>query len=218
MIEAAGSNRKPTGDLPAGDSRHPEAESGWLVRLRERDEAAFEWLVRQHGGRLLAVARRFLRNEEDARDAVQEAFLSAYRSIRGFEAGSRLSTWLHRIAVNACLMRLRSRRRKPEDSIDELLPRFTADGHQQSHPTPGWESSVETLLAKSETRAIVRRAIDRLPEAYRTVLLLRDIEEISTEESARLLGATENAVKIRLHRARQALRGLLEPRLRELEL
>jgi len=111
-------------------------------------------------------------------------------------------------------MRLRSARRRGEESIEDLLPRFAEDGHKVNHPTPGWEGSAEELLARSETREIVRRAIDQLPETYRSVLLLRDIEELNTEEAARLLGVTENAVKIRLHRARQALRMLLEPSFR----
>jgi len=189
-------------------------EDDLVGRLQNGDEAAFEVLVRSEGGRLLSVARRFLRNEEDARDAVQEAFLSAFRSISGFAHGSRISTWLHRIVINACLMRLRSARRRGEESIEDLLPRFAEDGHKVNHPTPGWEGSAEELLARSETREIVRRAIDQLPETYRSVLLLRDIEELNTEEAARLLGVTENAVKIRLHRARQALRMLLEPSFR----
>jgi RNA polymerase sigma-70 factor (ECF subfamily) len=190
------------------------AERDLLSRLRRGDDGAFERLVREQGGRLLSVARRFLRDEEEARDAVQECFLSAYRALDRFDQASRLSTWLHRIVINACLMRLRSRRRKPEDSIEDLLPKFQDDGHQINHPTPEWEGSAETLLARSQTRSIVRQAIDRLPESYRAVLLLRDIEELSTEETAKSLGLTENAVKIRLHRARQALRGLLEPQFR----
>jgi RNA polymerase sigma-70 factor (ECF subfamily) len=83
-----------------------------------------------------------------------------------------------------------------------------------NHPNPPWEGSAEELLARSETREIVRRCIDKLPETYRSILLLRDIEELTTEEVARLLGVTENAVKIRLHRARQALRTLLDPTFR----
>ena len=191
-----------------------DRERDLLRRLKSGEELAFERLVRDQGGRLLAVARRFLRDEEEARDAGQEGFLSAWRALDRFDQGSRLSTWLHRIVVNACLMRLRTRRRRPEEPIEDFLPRFEADGHQVLHPTPEWEGSAETLLARSETRAIVREAIDRLPESYRAVLLLRDIEELSTEEAARSLGVTENAVKIRLHRARQALRGLLEPHFR----
>lgn len=190
------------------------SEQELVLLLQSGDELAFERLVREQGGRLLAVARRFLRDEEEARDAVQEGFLSAYRALDRFDQGSRLSTWLHRIVINACLMRLRSRRRRPEEPIEDFLPRFQDDGHQVRHPTPEWEGSAETLLAQSQTRAIVREAIDRLPDSYRGVLLLRDIEELSTEEAARSLGVTENAVKIRLHRARQALRGLLEPHFR----
>jgi RNA polymerase sigma-70 factor, ECF subfamily len=192
----------------------PASEGDLVTRLKSGDEEAFERLVREHGGRLLAVARRFLRDEEEARDAVQDCFLSAYRSIKNFEQGSRLSTWLHRIVINASLMRLRRRQRKPEEPIEDFLPQFQADGHQVNHPTPDWEGSAESLLARSQTRAIVRAAIERLPESYRAVLLLRDIEEMSTEEAAHSLGVTENAVKIRLHRARQALRGLLEPQFR----
>lgn len=207
---------EPAGDPAANPSPDPSAvdEEALVTRLQNGDETAFELVVRREGGRLLKVARRFLRNDDDARDAVQEAFLSAFRSIERFARGSRLSTWLHRILINACLMKLRSRRRHAEEPIEELLPNFTEAGHQVNHPTPPWEASAEELLQKSETREIVRRSIDRLPETYRSVLLLRDIEELTTEEAARLLGVTENAVKIRLHRARQALRGLLEPRFR----
>jgi RNA polymerase sigma-70 factor, ECF subfamily len=199
---------------PSGPSSTPfSGENSLVARLRAGDEAAFETLVREHGGRLLATARRFLRSEEDARDAVQEAFLSAFRALPGFAENSSLSTWLHRIVINASLMKLRSRKRKAEESIENLLPRFVSDGHQ-AEPSSAWEGSAETLLARSETRSLVRRSIDRLPETHRAVLLLRDIEELSTEECARLLGVTENAVKIRLHRARQALRGLLDPHFR----
>jgi RNA polymerase sigma-70 factor (ECF subfamily) len=204
----------PDTGLPAGARDEQGTEHDLVSRLLRGDEDAFERLVRENGGRLLAVARRFLREEEEARDAVQECFLSAFRALDRFDQGSRLSTWLHRIVINACLMRLRTRRRKPEEPIEDFLPQFQADGHQVNHPTPEWEGSAETLLEKSETRSIVREAIDRLPDSYRAVLLLRDIEELSTEEAARSLGVTANAVKIRLHRARQALRGLLEPHFR----
>lgn len=188
-------------------------ETRLVARLRRREEGAFELLVRENGARLLAVCRRFLRSEEDARDALQDAFVSAFRSLDRFEGGSRLSTWLHRICVNACLMKLRSRRRRPEEAIEDLLPKFLEDGHA-AVPSAPWEDSVEALLERAETRALVRSAIDRLPESYRTVLLLRDIEELDTEETARVLEVSSNAVKIRLHRARQALRELLDPALR----
>lgn len=188
-------------------------EAGLLERLRAGDEAAYELLVRTYSGRLLAVTRRILRSEEDARDAVQEAFVSAFRSLGRFEGEARLSTWLHRIAVNAALMRLRTRRRRPEESIDPLLPVYQEDGHHAERFT-AWAEPVDVAMQRAETRILVRRTIDHLPESYRTVLLLRDIEQLDTDETAAMLGITANAVKIRLHRARQALRTLLDPHFR----
>ncbi len=165
------------------------------------------------GGRLLAVARRMLRDEEDARDCVQEAFLQAFRSIDKFEARASLGTWLHRIVVNAALMKIRARERRPEEAIEELLPQFDADG-LRLEPEAELAVSLETQLASAETGAAVRRAIDRLPAGYRNLLLLRDIEGYDTEEAAALLGLTRGAVKTRLHRARAALKTLLEPIMR----
>src|SRR5690349_10231807 len=184
-------------------------EAALVERLRRGDGAAFEELLRAHTGRLLVVARRLLGNEEDARDAVQDAFLSAFRSIDRFDGQAALGTWLHRIAVNAALTKLRSRRRHPEKPIDDLLPTFLEDGHQ-ARPARDWPEPF-AALEREETRASVRRHIQELPDDYRTVLLLRDIEGLDTEEAARLLGLTAGAVKTRLHRARQALRTLLEP-------
>jgi RNA polymerase sigma-70 factor (ECF subfamily) len=175
-------------------------------RLQRGDEAAFEELVRNHGGRLLSVARRFLGSSEDAQDAVQEAFIRAFKAIHTFEERAQLQTWLHRILVNTALMKLRERRRKPEESIDELLPTFAADGHQTVESRE-WS---DALLEQKETAGLVRDAIARLPEPYRVVLVLRDLEERDTAETARILGTTTTVVKVRLHRARQALRTLLD--------
>ena len=194
-------------DGQAGD------EKRLLDRLRSGEEAAFAELMRTYGGRLLAVARRMLRSDEDARDAVQDAFLSAFRSLDGFQGDALVSTWLHRIVVNACLMKLRTKRRRPEESIEDLLPGFLEDGHQ-AQPAAQWKESGDDLLEREETRTLVRACIDRLPEAHRTILILRDVEELDTDETAALLGLTSSAVKTRLHRARQALRTLLDPHLR----
>jgi RNA polymerase sigma-70 factor (ECF subfamily) len=189
-------------------------DDGSLVpRLQRGDDDAFEQLVRTHGARLLRVARRLLSSEEDARDAVQDAFVNAFKSIGTFESASMLSTWLHRIVVNACLMRLRTRRRKPEEDIEQYLPTFLADGHQ-AVPSVRWNESAQSALERSELHDLVRKSIDELPETYRSVLVMRDLEELSTDEVATMLGTTANAVKIRLHRARQALRALLDPHLR----
>lgn len=185
-----------------------------LEALRAGDEGAYERLVRENSPRMLAVARRILRNEDDAQEVVQDAFLSAFRGLDRFAGGSRISTWLHRITVNAALMRLRTRRRKPETSIEELLPRFLEDGHH-AEPPGAWRWSGEELLQRKEAREAVRAGIEKLPENYRNVLLLRDIEELDTAEVAELLEVTPGAVKTRLHRARQALQALIDPLLRE---
>src|ERR671924_2411355 len=141
-------------------------ERALLVALRAGHEWAFESVVRLFGGRLLAVARRITRNEEDARDAVQSAYLSAFKSLDRFEGECQLATWLHRIVVNMALMRLRSRRRKPEESIDALLPSFRDDGHHVEQ-FADWSAAADTLLEREETRARVRACIDTLPEHYR---------------------------------------------------
>jgi RNA polymerase sigma-70 factor, ECF subfamily len=183
-------------------------DAALLQRLRAGDNDAFEQLVRRHTGAMLAVARRLLRDDDAARDAVQEAFLNAFKGLRSFREDASLSTWLHRIVVNAALMNLRRQKRRAETAIDELLPQFTETGRHTKRADP-WRVTAESLLLDREARAIVRAAIDQLPTAYRTVLMLRDIEEMNTAEVAELLEVSENAVKIRLHRARQALATLL---------
>ena len=198
------------GMAPTNPSGPTPDEATLLARMRAGDDGAFEACVRAYCGQLLIVARRILKNEEDAQDAVQEAFLSAFKDIGRFEGRSLLGTWLHRIAVNAALGRLRSRQRRPERSIEELLPHFGDDEHQIVPPTP-WQETSGTILQRKETRELVQQCIARLPEIYRTVLLLRDIEGMDTEETARMLDVQPCVVKTRLHRARQALRTLLDP-------
>ena len=196
------------GATPSGD------EAGFVKQLQAGDSAAYDRLVREQSPRMIAVARRLLGNEDDARDAVQEAFLSAFRAIDGFAGSARLSTWLHRITVNAALMRIRARKRRPDTPIDDLLPSFLEDGHQTIAPV-GWKRTALDMLESQETRLLVRELIQELPESYRHVLMLRDIEGLDTQETADLLGVTPNAVKIRLHRARLALRTLLDPHMRD---
>jgi RNA polymerase sigma-70 factor (ECF subfamily) len=200
----------PSSTRPAGSGPSPlrGEQAALVVRLRMGDEAAYDQLVRENSGAMLTVARRLLQDDDAARDAVQDAFMNAFRSMPTFREDASLSTWLHRIVVNAALMHLRRVGRRPEASIDDLLPVFDETGHHRSliepHPI-----SVETALSQKDTRRAVRTCIDRLPASYRTVLMLRDIEELSTAETAELLHISENAVKTRLHRARQALATLL---------
>ncbi len=138
-------------------------DSALLARLRSRDDKAFETLVRTYGGRLLAVARHLMRDEADAQDVVQSAYLNAFRGLDKFSGASQLSTWLHSIVVNTALMKIRSRRRKPEESIEALLPAFLADGHHVEQFSD-WATPADALLERKETREAVRAGIDQLPE------------------------------------------------------
>jgi RNA polymerase sigma-70 factor (ECF subfamily) len=185
-------------------------DAALVARLRAGDDAAYAEWVRRESPRLLAVTRRMLRDEDEAQDAVQEAFLSAWRALPSFAGDAKLSTWLHRIGVNAALMRLRSQRRRREESIDDRLPGFAEDGHHAA-PVEPWTRTASCAAEQREIRDVVRACIERLPENYRSVLVLRDIEGLDTAEAARALGTSTEALKMRLHRARQALRAELAP-------
>ena len=184
-----------------------------IERLRMGDDVAFTELVEHHAAPLLAVTRRILRDEEDARDAVQETFVAAFRSIGEFQSESRVSTWLHRIAVNCALMKLRTLERRREQDVDALLPPFQPDGHQQ-HSSIGWTETAEDILQREQSCALVWQCIDQLPESYRIVLVLRDIEQVPADVVAEKLQITRENLKVKLHRARQALRTLLDPHMR----
>lgn len=200
--------------VPGTDGTMPDEES-LVAGLRAGDSAAYEALVRSYGGRLLQVARRYL-DEDEARDALQEALVSAWKSIDSFDGGARVSTWLHRIVVNAALMRIRKKSSKLEQATEELeplLPTFLEDGHRAGVGDGTWSETPEQLLGRKEVRAFVRRSIAELPESYRTVIQLRDIEGFTGQETAEALDLSTTAVKVRLHRARQALRSILEQHL-----
>jgi RNA polymerase sigma-70 factor (ECF subfamily) len=184
-------------------------EAPFIAALRAGEQAAFAALVRQHSGRVLSVTRRILGNEEDARDATQETFLAAFRAMNGFCGAARLSTWLHRIAVNCAFMKLRaSPARRLEQPLEHAL-REDGPGLAPVAHLAAEDDCADAHLERRQLGEDLRAAISRLPESYRAVLLLRDIEELDTEEAARLLGISPTNVKVRLHRARLALRKLL---------
>jgi RNA polymerase sigma-70 factor (ECF subfamily) len=182
------------------------AEADLVARLQAGEAQAFEQLVRAHGPRMLALARRFLPKEADAEDALQDAFVSVFRSISSFAGESRLTTWLHRVTVNAALMRIRARSRRPETSYEDAAMDVLAE----SAGSVEWSVSAAELLAREETREAVRRALDGLHEEARIVVRLRDIEGMDLHEIARLLGIGVSTVKSRLRRGRLALRAVLE--------
>ena len=152
-----------------------------MARLQAGDDDAYRELLRIHGGRLLAVARRLMRNEEDARDCLQDGFLSAFRGIDRFEGRSKLGTWLHRIVVNTALMRLRSKRRKPEESIDDLLPSFQTDGHHLEQFSD-WALPADRLYRSDQNGS----ANDREEPASVTVAQTRAARRGSRPADARL--------------------------------
>lgn len=197
------------------ESSGSEDETRLLAALRAGEERAFEQLVTSYGPRVKSTALRILRNEDDAHDVVQETFYSAFRSLGKFQGNARIGTWLHRISVNAALMKIRSRERRPEVDIHELLPRF-GDGGEHVQSPQGFREIPREAVLREETAALVRSCIDRLPENYRNALILRDIEELDYPEVAEQLCLTLNAARLRIHRARQALRKLLEPHFGEL--
>lgn len=172
-----------------------------------------EALVRSHIGWMLALAERLLNDRALAEDVVQEAFIRAFRGLADFEGRSSLKSWLHRITVNAALSKLRQLKRLAEQPIDELLPEF--DRHDCRIESP-WSrvASVEEIMDSEDARRTVCEALAQLPDAYRVILQLRDIEGYDTGEAATLLEISEGNVKVRLHRARAALKKLLEPILR----
>jgi RNA polymerase sigma-70 factor (ECF subfamily) len=174
-------------------------EAALIVRLRAGDSAAYDQLFRTHSGAMTAAARRFFGDTGDAAEAVQDAFVAAFKAMSAFEGAAKLSTWLHRITVNACLLKLRRRKRSRLVPLDE--------GTAAS--APGCDSAV----SQAETCTRVRAGVDQLPEAYRDVIRFRDLEGLSTDETAARLGVKSGAVKTRLHRARQALKTVLEPQL-----
>lgn len=178
------------------------------------DPAAFRELVVRHQDRVYAVAMHLLRDASEAEEVVQETFLAALEKLDGFRGDAAFTTWLHRVAANAALMRLRRRRRAPdglaEEPVEELLPRFDAQGHLVLEgPSHDWSKRADEQLADRQVRQAVEQAVQNLPEDYRIVFLLRDVEGLSSEAMADLLGISVAAVKSRLHRARLALRAKL---------
>ena len=172
-----------------------------------------EALVRTNIGWMLGLAERLLRDREMAEDVVQDAFIRAFKGLAGFEGRSSIESWLHRITVNVALSKLRQLKRLAEQSIDQHLPEFDQFDCRVEMP---WSrlATVDEIVESRDTLMRIDEAVDQLPDAYRVVLQLRDIEEYATSEVADLLDISESNVKVRLHRARAALKKLLEPILR----
>ncbi len=183
-------------------------EHAILEPAKAGDPAALEALVEAHQSRVYAFAMRMCRNVEDAKDVLQETFLGMLRSLKDFRGESRFTTWLYRIASNACLKKRRRGAHQPapekELSLEALMPRPGGDG--QGLKVADWAADAEATLLRGELTAQVEGAIDRLPQEYKIVLVLRDVEGFSAEEVGQMLGLSVAAVKSRLHRARVFVR------------
>src|SRR5512140_3315805 len=186
------------------------SDESLVERARGKNEAAFEELVSRYEDKLYRLAMRFVRNETDAQEILQDAFLSAWRNLPTFEGRAQFGSWMYRVTVNAALMLLRSRNRHPEVTVDDVEPTALNDAVAESGLTmrgsTDWSVRADEQLQSAEMRKHIQESVDALPDGLRTVFLLRDVEEMSTEDTAEMLGLSVPAVKTRLHRARLALR------------
>jgi RNA polymerase sigma-70 factor, ECF subfamily len=182
-------------------------EGALVSAAKAGDLGAFEELVNRYEGRIFRLTMNITQNREDAQDAAQDAFLKSFKNLDRFQGDSRFYTWLVRIAVNEALMRLRKRRPnvvsldQPVETEEDLIP----------HDIQDWDPTPEQRYARTEMNSILNDAIGKLDPIFRTVFQLRDIEQVSTEETADLLGISVPAVKSRLLRARLKLREILNP-------
>ncbi len=184
-----------------------------VEQLKAGEESAFEVLLDRYQSRVYRLVRSITKSAEDAEETLQDVFLSVYRKIASFDGRSAFGTWLYRIAVNAALMTVRDRG-PIQESIEAHLPQFTEDGrHVQM--IVDWAQGAEDQLLQKERVHQVRQAVEALPPDYRAVIVLRDLEGLSNEEAAEVVGISLLAVKSRLHRARLALRDILERQMTE---
>ena len=178
-------------------------EAELVQALKAGDQAGFSELVERYSSTVYNLALRMMGDRHEAEEVLQETFISAFRAVDRFEGRSQLGTWLYRIAYNAALMRLR-KRRLPTTSIDE--PIWTEEGDEMPRQLVDWRELPDERALTVEFRGVLDAAVATLPATLRSVFVLRDIEGLSTAEVAEVLGLTETNVKVRLHRARLALR------------
>lgn len=184
-------------------STEPKSDEDLVELARSGDDTAFPELVKRYSRRILRVARNITNHEEDSEDVLQETFMKAYTHLDGFQGNSKFYTWLVRIAMNESLMKLRKRKTGKLVSLDEEL---NTGEDTMVREIAVWEGNPEDTYSQEELRDILDKTIGSLPEGFRTVFMLRDIEELSTEETAEALDLSIPAVKSRLLRARLQLR------------
>ena len=187
-------------------TKEDKATEEALVRdLQNGNLDAYDKLAKIYQKKIYGLSFHLTRNQMDAQDVTQEVLLTLFRKINMFQGKSAFSSWVYRIAVNASYMKLRSKKKEPNVSIDELMPSFNSAGFQQEK-IQDWSENTESLLFTKETRDVINKAVDLLPEKEKVVFLLRDVEGLSSEKAGEILDLTVPAVKSRLHRARLFLR------------
>jgi RNA polymerase sigma-70 factor (ECF subfamily) len=187
----------------ACETRRRDAEL--VERVKQGDEAAFVALLEHHQEKVYRLAWNMTRHAQDAEDVTQDVFLTVYRKIGSFDGRAAFGTWLYRVATNTALMKLRARRGAREIPVEETGPTFRSDGHH-ARPVADWSALPEDQLLSTERRRMLAEGIEALPSDYKAAVVLRDIEGLSNQEAAEVLGESVAAVKSRLHRARLALR------------
>jgi RNA polymerase sigma-70 factor (ECF subfamily) len=185
-----------------------------LEELRKGTPEAVEMLFDRFHGKIFSLAMSILKNESDAEEATQDVFMTVVQKAHTFKGNSALYSWIYRICVNTCLMRLRGKRRGETVSIEDFMPVFTENGMHASM-IDDWSKEVERKALDKELGQVIRHFTENLSEKYRVVFVLSDVEGLSNEETAQILGLTVPAVKSRLHRARLYLREQLTSYLRE---
>jgi RNA polymerase sigma-70 factor (ECF subfamily) len=187
-----------------------ELDDEELVDLAQEGEyPAYEELVRRYQDKAYRLAWSMVKNESDANDVVQEAFLNMYRKLDTFEGNAKFGSWIYRVVVNAALMKLRKRKRRSEVSIDDDETEFREDDYYVMS-VPEWRVRADEAAENAELREKIIEAVDELEPKYETVFLLKEVEGLSLKEIADVLDLTVAAVKSRLHRARLYLRATLE--------
>ncbi|WNG20815.1 RNA polymerase sigma factor [Cystobacter fuscus] len=192
------------------DEAVKEEDRQLVERAQAGDISAFEALVDAHRDKVYGLALRMTRSEADAAEISQDTFLSAYQHLREFRGDAAFSSWVHRIAANNALMRLRHRRVVQAAEGELQGPEFTERGSLTEYPTRDWSRDAEGRILDAELGHAIQQATDHLPEGYREVFLLKDVDGLSYEQIAEVTGDSIPAIKSRLHRARLALREAID--------
>jgi RNA polymerase sigma-70 factor (ECF subfamily) len=186
-----------------------DQENELIDKLLINDNEAFDRLVRDYSSKMYVLARRLLPNDDDAQECIQKTFIQVFNKIHTFRRDASLATWLHRITVNCALMILRAQKKRKTVSLDEFTQHYNEYGERTSF-SDNEGNNLEHFYERQETQTSINEVIRSLPEKYCNVIQLRDIQELSTRDTAEFLDISEASVKTQLHRGRQLLKAILE--------